>query len=676
MPAGIVSTPTDPAGGREAADVWWNRPFRMFQTNLREIDAGLDVEKTLDFIEDYGADAWLLNVGGIVSNYPTALPHQRRNPTLHARDSGDLVGDALAAAHRRGIRLLARMDFSKVSREVAEAHPEWCYLAPDGSMQEDNGLTSVCPNGGYYQDKVIEVLEEILDLYRIDGFFFNRMGFNEVDYAKRYRGVCQCLSCRTTFGPDFDDRLPTGRDSPGYQRWQELTRSRLESLLDRAHTAITTRRPDIPLIRRDLVFHEANNAVGRQLWPHLTSEAVSIGRTQQPPRPVFVNAVAFLDMPFRMVGEQPRLFEQYLVQAMARGGVPCTYIMGTPDEFPYDCLSAGAALTRFHRDHQDVYTDLAPSARTALVRSDPLKPGGPDRAAAEAEFRGTWTAMLERHIPFDVVAEDQLAELILSGELNRYTLVVLPDLGAFDNDTAQALDAWVEAGGSLLLTGSSGLHGQRSQLSSSGVAERLVIRDTPETTWSSAVVDGDTPLPVLGAFHVVRSRPEASSELTMLSRAPYGPPEKCYGHLELDHPVALLYKYGRGTTAALTWTPGRAYREVGLDAIGELIARTAVDLLGDSLDLNTDLPTQVEVVVGRSSRGTIVHLRNLSGLRHQTFGDPIPIAGGHTLTLRGAAGATVQTLVSTAEPTVETDGRDLRVQLPHIDLFEVLVISS
>ena len=26
------------------ATSWWQHPFRMFQTNLREIDAGLDVE--------------------------------------------------------------------------------------------------------------------------------------------------------------------------------------------------------------------------------------------------------------------------------------------------------------------------------------------------------------------------------------------------------------------------------------------------------------------------------------------------------------------------------------------------------------------------------------------------------------------------------------------------------
>src|SRR5690554_4069034 len=86
-----------------AARHWWREPFRMFQTNLREIDAGLDVDKTLDYIENYGANAWLISVGGILSNYPTKLPFQTANPHLAERASGDLIGDATKAATARGV---------------------------------------------------------------------------------------------------------------------------------------------------------------------------------------------------------------------------------------------------------------------------------------------------------------------------------------------------------------------------------------------------------------------------------------------------------------------------------------------------------------------------------------------------------------------------------------------
>ena len=79
----------------EPARPWWRLPFGMFQTNLREIDATLDVEAVLDYIQQHGADAWLVNAGGILSFYPTDLPFQTRNPYLEQRPGGDMLGDAV-----------------------------------------------------------------------------------------------------------------------------------------------------------------------------------------------------------------------------------------------------------------------------------------------------------------------------------------------------------------------------------------------------------------------------------------------------------------------------------------------------------------------------------------------------------------------------------------------------
>jgi hypothetical protein len=87
-----------------------------------------------------------------------------------------------------------------------------------------------------------------------------------------------------------------------------------------------------------------------------------------------------------------------------------------------------------------------------------------------------------RHIPFDTLPENRLAALGRSGDLDRYSLVALPDLGVLDDTAAKELDAYVARGGSLLLTGASGLDAERSQLESSGVGARLVSMDTPETT--------------------------------------------------------------------------------------------------------------------------------------------------------------------------------------------------
>src|SRR5687768_14326906 len=97
---------------------WWSdTPMRMIQTNLREIDADLDVDAYVQTIKEFAANVVLFNVGGIVANYPTDLPFHYRNPHL----CGDFVGDVLSRLKAEGLRMIARFDFSKVN---AAYYPE------------------------------------------------------------------------------------------------------------------------------------------------------------------------------------------------------------------------------------------------------------------------------------------------------------------------------------------------------------------------------------------------------------------------------------------------------------------------------------------------------------------------------------------------------------------------
>ncbi|MGW1344361.1 alpha-amylase family protein [Kribbella sp. NPDC002412] len=600
--------------------LWWHEPFRMFQTNLREIDAGLDVEKVLDYLVEFGADTWLLSVGGILSNYPTDLDFQTRNPHLAERPSGDLVGDAVKAAARRGVRVMGRMDFSKIDHRRAEAHPDWCFVAPTGEAQVYNGLTSVCPSGDYYQLRLFDVLDEVLDRYPLDGFFCNWMSFNEVDYSRRYWGVCHCVNCAQRYGKP----LPEGKESPGYGEWQQFSKDVLADLTTRIRDHLAARRPEAPLVlgdQADIVFHEANNAIGRPLWHHRTSESVSAAKTYRPSVPVLTNSVGFVDMPYRMASEDPNHFAQYLLQAIARGANPSTYIMGTPSDSPYACLTVAGELTRFHRDHTEVYTDLVPAAETLLVRDN------------SAEFQGLYLSLLQRHVPFDVLPQDRLGDV----DLSRYRVVVLPDLGDVDLGGYE---------GGVVATGNTTVDGVR----------RIASYDTEESTRSLHLEGG---IPVFGAFHVVETAAEAG--LRALSRAPYGPPEKCHGHVQLEHPGVVR----QGNVVLLPWTVGRSYREVGLSVHRDLFVDEVVRAGGPRVQ--TDLPEQVEIVLGRSAAGFVVHLLNRSGDTDQRFAPPVRIGPAE---LRLPDGVRDVRALRSAERLPVTDGR---VRLPEIGLFEVLV---
>ena len=59
---------------------WWeNYPWRMIQTNLREIDMeDMDAKKYVADLQAFGATVVTLNAAGIIASYDTELEDQPR----------------------------------------------------------------------------------------------------------------------------------------------------------------------------------------------------------------------------------------------------------------------------------------------------------------------------------------------------------------------------------------------------------------------------------------------------------------------------------------------------------------------------------------------------------------------------------------------------------------------
>ena len=167
---------------------WWtNYPWRMIQTNLREIDmAEIDAETYAQQLADYGATVVTLNAAGIIASYQTKLEFQTQSPYL----TGSSLREILDACHKRGIRVIARTDFSKLREDVFARHPDWAYRDKDGNIVNYNGNIQTCPSGGYQQEKSLEILHEVLTTHPFDGVFRNMSGFLVVDYSGVYHGPC------------------------------------------------------------------------------------------------------------------------------------------------------------------------------------------------------------------------------------------------------------------------------------------------------------------------------------------------------------------------------------------------------------------------------------------------------------------------------------------------------
>lgn len=664
---------------------WWHNPFSVFQTNLQEVDATLDVDQVLDRIQQHGADTWLINTGGIASFYPSDLAFQTRVPFLVDRPSGDLIGDAVAAAHKRGVRILARCDFSKMSSRIAAEHPEWLFVSPTGKPQIYNTLYSACPSADYYQHRSLDILDEIIARYPVDGFFFNWFGYSERDYSRVYHGVCHCAKCQENFTAYGGKELPDGPMHANYPEWLRFSSGVIRELARKISDHIFSRRPEAALVLSrgaPVLYHEANNAFGRELWAHQTSESVSAHVTGFPEVPVMINSVSFVDMPYRMSGEQPEMFAQYLLQAIARGGNPSTYIMGAPGRIPYANLPMAGEITRFHRDNRDLYSQLRPGATIAVVRQDVLRSASPGYDETVREFRGIYSMLKERHLPFDVLSADAIAKMADDGNLARYSLIILPDLGSIGPKAAEALDAYVRAGGNLVLTATSAIGDDGGvELAVSPAIMRVGQPLSGQSLWSTFVTDADQPaigeyryeksvIPVYGSYANFVWRTRIDKRGTFLPQAPFGPPEKCYGHAGSDMPAVVNRSVEKGKVTMFPWSVGRTYHEFGTTEVRDYFLRE-IEGLGAEL-VSATLPEQVELIVSRNDAGLVLHVLNQTGGRRKSFGPHVPISGG-SIRVRGAGG-TAQALVSKDQPRARTEGDDLVIDLPTLELFEVVKV--
>ena len=663
---------------------WWQSPFSMLQTNLREIDATMDVNEVAGYIHEYGADAWLIGVGGILAHYPSTLPFQTHNPYLKQRASGDLIADAVQAAHSRGLRLLARMDFSKISSTVAKEHPEWCFRDPAGELQTHTAeLVSVCPSGVYYQEKMFDIISEVCGRYPLDGFFFNWMSMNEIDYDKKYRGVCHCESCQRRWtSAQTGQPLPDGPSDAAYPAWLRFSRAIIDDLVARVRALIASKLPQAGLIlgqTADIMFHEANNAVGRELWQHATGEWTSVWKSFRPDIPVLVNSTVFLDMPYRMAAENDPHFAQYLIQAMSRGGNPSTYTMGIPNKIPYTYYEVGSDINRFFSAHKDVYTGMKPAATMGLIRPIRSQMSGPAYDDAVKEFRGLYRALQEVHTFFDVLGLEHLSGMSANGSIKRYQTIILPDTGALLDGDVQILDDWVNAGGQLVLTGSSGLKDNTIQLKSSpverherSVSDRVGMYSTyisPNQRGGKEHYYTGPTIPLCGAYHFMSYKPNTAARYHMLGRAPHAPPEYAYGNEQSDYPGCVGGSHGQGTTTSIPWTIGRTYWELGLTPVRQFF----LECLPTSRDpIVLQLPEQVEATINETNGRRVVHLLNMSGAtRSNNFGPHLPIEGG-SLRLEGGKGKVTARALRAGVPLAVDAGV---IKLPRLELFEVIVLE-
>jgi len=675
----------------------------MFQTNIREIDAGLDEREVVSTIVGLDANAWLLNAGGIVAFYPSHLSFQHPSPWLSGRASGDLIADAVTEAHRRQVSFVARIDFSKIHSDTAEKHRDWCFVGVDGRPQIYNDLYSVCPSGPYYQERCFEILAEILDRYEVDGFFFNWFNFNQHDYSGANRGICQCYNCKRRFVEQTGFELPIAEDwsDPSYVAWVEFGRRTLADLALRIRTFIHNRRPEVALLLRqspDVIMHEVNNAINRPqpIWVNSAGEMARTSRSDHPETPAWLNTVTFVDLPYRFTAEESGFIGLDLVQTFAFGANPSSYIIGTPDLADQRILDTTAELFSYHRENTEFYDDLEPAAKVLLIKSPRTAEiyGGDEQVRKVIdEFRGVYRALTESHIPFDILTDGELRGAAADGRLDYYDAVVLPNIAVLDADQVVVLDAFVESGGGLVATYDTGLFDTDGReipdfrLRSLGVESIGFRREGQEAVRSSCLMltnksdvptaNANTMLALEDAFIYVHAQAGAVESMSYRSPTRYGPPEKCYGGVDTEYPGRVTNVFGKGTAVYFPWAVGGLYYRLGLTDYRSALTAAVDSVLTKGRLLRTNAPAQLEVTITRQ-RGqnrVLAHLINYTGYQGRAFYEPLELRNV-VVDIRVPGGVSRARAVRAGlELDLTIDEDYVSVTVPAVGLFELIVFD-
>lgn len=665
--------------------MWWlNEPWRMIQTNLREIDADLNPRQLVADVKDIGANVLLFNVGGIVANYPTELEFHYRNPNLQ----NDLVGEVLAECKKQQVRFLGRFDFSKANRQFFEDHPEWFYRGLDGSHVDYNGQVHTCVNGAYQREYSLKILKEALDRYAMDGVFFNMFGYQTRDYSGNYHGICQCDNCRKAFQDFAGADLPReeNRDDPLLRTYRRFQRKTVNEMLDRIADLVKSYGEDVAVCtyathRVDIVRSESNSAVDRPLphWVYSGSDNTRFVTGSWSDKIPSNSSVHFVDIPYRYVGVSPHLTALRLAQTIANGGGPDYYVIGTLDR-QWDRTAEESIRSWFHfsLERTDLYQDRRPAANVALLAFNRYS----------REYQGLYTLLAEEHVLFHNL--DPNAVIGREEVLDTYDAVVIAGPVELDEAWAKRLDGYVARGGKLIVTqeveGEDASDGDRMPIEALGVDEIRYRRKSMRSAYlkmEPSEIFGQTGLDLCfidGPYRYLRTAQTAKGMMPLIPPHMYGPPEKCYYTQETDNPGLISHDYGEGKAAYFPWNIGELYYRHRWPGHRLIFSQVLHSLLEVSRPLETDAPEALEAVLltkagewMNPNGHWLLQFVNTSGNQGPGFYQPYCVEGVACSLKVPKKPSAVETLDKEAIP-FEFEGDRVLFTLPEVELLSGAVI--
>lgn len=667
---------------------WYNRaPIRLIQTNLREIDADMDVDVYIQSLVDASANAVIFNVGGIRAFYPTKLPFHFRNPFLK---NDRLINEVIEKFHDNGIRFIARFDMSKVNESIAAQKPEWLYVGTDGKTVNYNGEVHTCINGGYQQEYAFKILEEAISIYDFDGVFFNNSGFTTSDYSQVYHGICQCDNCRQKFRDSTGLVLPVKADmnDPVYREYRNWQQSIIADYTQRVKKLFHTLDPGLVYVNKEGRLRRSESGTSftsKEYWSyHATENTKRVLGSSSDQMPCD-NFNYLQGMDFRHTATSPNIARIYLAEHMLNGAGPAIYYIGRIEsQLDREGQPGISEIFEFHKTNEKLFTNLESLAKVGLIMG------------SSEDYRGIMRLLTEEHIMYDLIQKSALGREYFPRQLDSYDALILSNVTEMEDSFVSLIDDYVKSGGRLLATGFPGIYDGKGKgnevdgvrLQCLGVMPEYKMFPQSKSTYLKVEAEDKTDLGnndfedfdvVMMYSEFMKCKPAANAKayLKLIPNAMHGPPEKCYITDDdvTSFPGIVVNEYGKGKSAFIPWQIGSQYHWRGNNAQRALFIASLRNLLQIEDRIITDSSPLIEMTHLGNREGAFewIGMINHSGQIGDVFREPVPV---YNSTIRFQAVKPVKTIhlvrSGTSLDFQQNEGW-LECIVPKVDDFEMIL---
>ena len=453
---------------------WYRRAYIWGQTNITERDPlRYDIEWWRSYWKRTGTQAVIINAGGIVAYYPSRFPLHHRAEFLGGRD---LFGELTKAAHDDGLFVMARMDSNRTAADFHEAHPDWFARDIDGQPYRAADKYIACINSPYYDEYLPGVLREIIERSRPDGFTDNSWA------GLGRESICYCGNCERRFRERTGRPLPRRADwnAADYRDWITWSYARRVEVWELNNR--TTReaggadciwagmnsgsvtaqarsfrdlreiakRAAIMMLdhqrRDDDTGFQQNGDTGKRVhgllgWDKLAPESMAM----------YQSGPGY----YRVASKPAAEARMWMIAGIAGGIQPWWHHVGAyhEDRRMYRTVEP---VTRWWRANEQYLIDRTPVATVGLVWSQRNTDFFGRESAADrvdAPYTGFMHALVRARIPYVPVHIDDIDR-----HAGAVKLLILPNVGAVSEGQAAAVRRFVEQGGALFATGSTGMY--------------------------------------------------------------------------------------------------------------------------------------------------------------------------------------------------------------------------